>query len=84
MLLNMPMDEAKALRMRFGAEKYGNHVRQGISFLAEAYVEAVDQANYYDLALKTGEIDEERHAELQGLLHSGVLAPLRRTIVRQL
>ena len=84
MLLNMPMADAKALRMRYGDSKYGKDVRRDTSYLAEAYIEAVDISNYYDIALTRGELDHEQHAALQGLLSECVLGRLRRIIARTL
>jgi hypothetical protein len=80
--MNMSMDEAKKLRRAFGDAKYG--CIRDVSFLAAAYIEAVDQSNYYDIALEQGQIDEETHAELQNLLLIGVLAPLRRVTPREM
>ena len=83
MLLQMDFDRAKRMRRAYGDSKYGC-MRGGISMLAQAYMEATDIANYYDIARELGEIDEAQHAELQNLLLIGVLSPLRRTIPREL
>ena len=84
MLFNMPMDQAKALRQKYGDAKYGRGMRDNAIFLAEAYTEAVDISNYYDLAREAGQIDDEQHAQLQNLLLVGVLSPLRRMTPREM
>lgn len=81
-ILSMDFAAAKALRRAYGDAKYG-HMRP-VSMLAQAYIEATDISNYYDIARELGEIDEEQWAELQNLLLIGALSPLRRTIPREL
>lgn len=81
-LLDMDFATAKNLRRAFGDAKYG-YIRS-VSFLAAAYIEAVDISNYFDIAREQGEITEDTWAELQNLLTIGVLSPLRRTIPREM
>ena len=56
MLLNMPLDDAKQLRNRYGDEKYGPALRNA-DWLGQAYIEAVDIDNYLDIAERTAAID---------------------------
>jgi hypothetical protein len=83
MLLSMDFERAKRMRRAYGDAKYGC-MRGDVSMLAQGYMEAIDISNYYDIARELGEIDEETWAELQNLLLTGVLAPLRRIIPREL
>lgn len=58
-LARMPIDEAKALRRAFGDSKYGHW--RGVNMMGEAYIEAIDQLNYLDIARNYREIDDDEH-----------------------
>lgn len=82
MLARLPLEDAKRRRMDYGAAKYGGEFLRNVSFIGEAYVEAVDIMNYLDLALEAHQLDATEHATLRNAVFVTLIEPLRRMVPR--